>query len=263
MEPLTNKNYFSLENQRRYWSVSQFKAFDKCEAAAMAEIKGWYKREETTALLVGSYVDAWFSGEMDDFLLEHSNIISARTGELKADYRHADTIIDTIEMQPVMMEYLTGNMQEIRTAELFGVPWKIKMDVYKPDERIVDLKVVKDFEDIYKEGFGRIPWIQYWGYDIQGAVYQKVEQLSSGRKKPLPFYIAAATKEKIPDVDLIQIPQHILDAALKVVESKIDRFDLVKSGEITPSRCETCDYCKRTKVIIAPREYELEEGGGR
>ena len=261
MEPLTNKNYFSLENQRRYWSVSQFKAFDKCEAAAMAEIKGWYKREETTALLVGSYVDAWFSGEMDDFLLEHSNIISARTGELKADYRHADTIIDTIEVQPVMMDYLTGNKQEIRTAELFGVPWKIKMDVYLPDERIVDLKVVKDFADIYKEGFGRVSWIQYWGYDIQGAVYQKIEQLSSGRKKPLPFYIAAATKEKIPDVDLIQIPQHILDAALKVVESKIDRFDLVKAGEIAPTRCDTCDYCKRTKVIIAPREYEIEEGG--
>ena len=261
MEPLTNKNYFSLENQRRYWSVSQFKAFDKCEAAAMAEIKGWYKREETTALLVGSYVDAWFSGEMDDFLLEHSNIISARTGELKADYRHADTIIDTIEVQPVMMDYLTGNKQEIRTAELFGVPWKIKMDVYLPNERIVDLKVVKDFADIYKEGFGRVSWIQYWGYDIQGAVYQKIEQLSSGRKKPLPFYIAAATKEKIPDVDLIQIPQHILDAALKVVESKIDRFDLVKAGEIAPTRCDTCDYCKRTKVIIAPREYEIEEGG--
>ena len=261
MEPLTNKNYFSLENQRQYWSMSQFKAFDKCEAAAMAEIKGWYKREETTALLVGSYVDAWFSGEMDDFLLEHSNIISARTGELKADYRHADTIIDTIEVQPVMMDYLTGNKQEIRTAELFGVPWKIKMDVYLPDERIVDLKVVKDFADIYKEGFGRVSWIQYWGYDIQGAVYQKIEQLSSGRKKPLPFYIAAATKEKIPDVDLIQIPQHILDAALKVVESKIDRFDLVKAGEIAPTRCDTCDYCKRTKVIIAPREYEIEEGG--
>ena len=259
MEPLTNKNYFSLENQRRYWSVSQFKAFDKCEAAAMAEIKGWYKREETTALLVGSYVDAWFSGEMDDFLLEHSNIISARTGELKADYRHADTIIDTIEVQPVMMDYLTGNKQEIRTAELFGVPWKIKMDVYLPNERIVDLKVVKDFNKIYKEGYGMISWIQYWGYDIQGAVYQKVEQLSSGRKKPLPFYIAAATKEKIPDVDLIQIPQHILDAALKVVESKIDRFDLVKHGEIEPNRCETCEFCKTTKILMEPTIYESAE----
>ena len=261
MVEVTNENYYYNTTQREYWSVSQFKAFDNCEAAAMADIKGEYRREETTALLVGSYVDAFFSGELEGFRDWHPEIYKRNSDELRAEYRHADEIIDRIEAQPVLMDHLTGNTQEIRTAELFGVPWKIKMDVYRPDERIVDLKVVKDFEDIYKEGFGRVSWIQYWGYDIQGAVYQKVEQLSSGRKKPLPFYIVAATKEKIPDVDLIHIPQHILDAALKVVESKIDRFDLVKAGEIAPTRCDTCDYCKRTKVIIAPREYEIEEGG--
>ena len=69
----------------------------------------------------------------------------------------------------------------------------------------------------------------------------------------------AATKEKIPDVALIHIPQHILDAALKVVESKIDKFDLVKQGYIDPDRCEKCDYCKRTKVITRAVEYEFGE----
>ena len=261
MVEVTNENYYYNTTQREYWSVSQFKAFDKCEAAAMADIKGEYRREETTALLVGSYVDAFFSGELEGFRDWHPEIYKRNSDELRAEYRHADEIIDRIEAQPVLMDYLTGNTQEIRTAELFGVPWKIKMDVYKPDERIVDLKVVKDFEDIYKEGFGRVSWIQYWGYDIQGAVYQKVEQLSSGRKKPLPFYIVAATKEKIPDVALIHIPQHILDAALKVVESKIDKFDLVKQGYIDPDRCGKCDFCKRTKVITSAMEFDIEEGG--
>ena len=199
MVEVTNENYYYNTTQREYWSVSQFKAFDYCEAAAMADIKGEYRREETTSLLVGSYVDAFFSGELEGFRDWHPEIYKRNSDELRAEYRHADEIIDRIEAQPVLMDYLTGNTQDIRTAELFGVPWKIKMDVYRPDERIVDLKVVKDFEDIYKEGFGRVSWIQYWGYDIQGAVYQKVEQLSSGRKKPLPFYIVAATKEKIPD----------------------------------------------------------------
>ena len=53
---LTADNYFSQEAQMEYMSASQFKAFDKCEAAALAEIKGEYIREKTTALMVGSYV---------------------------------------------------------------------------------------------------------------------------------------------------------------------------------------------------------------
>ena len=51
---LTQRNYFSKKASMEFMSVSQFKAFEKCPASALAEIKGKYKREETTALLVGS-----------------------------------------------------------------------------------------------------------------------------------------------------------------------------------------------------------------
>ena len=132
------------------------------------------------------------------------------------------------------------------------------MDVFN-GERIVDLKCVKDFHDIYEEGFGKRSWLEYWGYDIQGAVYQKIEQISAQRDKPLPFYLVAVTKEKVPDIKIIRLPQWYLDAALKVVESKIDRFDLIKSGEIEPNRCEVCDYCKQTKVLTEPEEYAAKE----
>ena len=258
MLTVTEQNYFAPHIMKTYWSVSQFKAFDKCEAAALAEVECRYQREETTALLVGSYVDAYFSDELERFTDEHPEIFNKRTGELKADYQRADEVIAAINKQPALVDYLTGEKQVIRTAELFGVPWKIKMDVYLPDERIVDLKVVKDFDTIYEDGFGRRDWIAYWGYDIQGAVYQKIEQLSSGRSEPLPFYIVAATKERIPDVALIHIQQYVLDNALKVVESKIDRFDLIKEGMIDPDRCGHCEYCKRTKVILGAEEYEME-----
>lgn len=155
-----------------------------------------------------------------------------------------------------MREYLTGDKQTIMTAELFGVPWKIKMDVYN-GERIVDLKVVKDFEDVRDPGYGYRSWIEYWGYDIQGAVYQKVVELNTGKR--LPFYIAAVTKEKVTDIKVIQIPQHILDTALKLVEAKIERFDLIKSCDVEPIRCEHCNYCKQTKVLRAPEIYEIKE----
>lgn len=255
---LNKDNYFAPEMMKRYWSVSQFKAFDRCEAAGLAEARGEYTREETDALLIGSYVDAYFSGEMPDFLERNGAKMVKKNGEILAKFSHANDIIDRVEQDQLMMWYLEGEKQVIETAELFGVPWKIKMDVFAGD-RIVDLKCVKDFSDIYDPGYGWRSWIEYWGYDIQGAVYQKIEQLATGRGEPLPFYIAAVTKEKVPDIKLIQLPQHILDTALKMVEAKIDRFDLIKSGEVEPIRCEKCDYCKRTKRLTAPEIYEIKE----
>ena len=77
--------------------------------------------------------------------------------------------------------------------------------------------------------------------------------------KKLPFYLVAVTKEKIPDVKVIQIPQHVLDAALGMVEAKIERFDLIKNFDVEPIRCEHCDYCRTTKQLSEPEIYEVEE----
>jgi hypothetical protein len=258
---LTNDNYFSTEAMKEYWSVSQFKQFCRCPASAIAEMNGEYEREPSTALLVGSYVDAYFTGDkgaLGRFVLEHPEITNSRTGALKADFKHAETMIEAVKRQPVMMDYLTGDKQTIGWAELFGVKWKTKMDVYD-GHRIVDLKTVKDFNPIYEQGFGWRSFIEYWGYDIQGAIYQRVEQAMSGRTNPLPFYIVAVTKEKVPDVAVIHLPQHVLDTALKVVEAKIDKFDLMKKGLIPADRCETCDYCKQSKVLGEPTEFEIYE----
>ena len=254
---LSADNYYSVEANKDYWSMSMYKAFDKCEASGLAQVRGQYERPETDALLIGSYVDAYFTGDLDEFVGKHSDTMFKKNGELYAKFEQANQLINTIECQPLMMEYLEGEKQMIRTGELFGVDWKIKMDVFN-GERIVDLKVVKDFEPIYKEGFGRVSFIEYWGYDIQGAIYQKIEQISSQRAEPLPFYIVAVTKEKTPDIAVIRLPQHILDTALKIVESKIDRFDLVKSGEIEPVRCEKCEWCKSTKILTEPMIYEAD-----
>ena len=258
---LNNDNYFSEEAASEFWSVSQFKAFNKCEAAGLAEARGEYQREETDALLIGSYVDAYFSGpaEMDKFIAKNGDkMYSKRGGGLLAKFQQANTIIDRVEADPLMMDYLTGEKQVVMAAELFGVPWKAKFDVYD-EQRIVDLKCVRDFEDIFDKGYGWRSWVEYWGYDIQGAIYQKIEQLVNHREQPLPFYIAAVTKERVPDIKVIQIPQHVLDAAYNMVEAKIERFDLIKSGDVEPVRCEKCDYCKSTKKLTAPEIYEIRE----
>lgn len=258
---LTNENYFTAEAMKTFWSVSQFKQFCKCPAAAIAEMNGEYEREKSTALLVGSYVDAYFTGDkgaLGQFALEHPEIFNSRTGALKSEFKQAEVMIEAVKRQPLMMDYLQGDYQTILWAQLFDVNWKIKMDVYD-GKRIVDLKTVKDFNPIYEQGFGWRSWIEYWGYDIQGAIYQRVEQAVTGRLEPLPFYIVAVTKEKTPDVKVIHLPQHILDTALNVVGANIDKFDLMKNGLIEVERCEHCDWCKQSKKLIEPEEFEIEE----
>lgn len=261
MLTLNNENYYSIKANNDYWSVSQFKSFDKCEAAGLAEAMGEYEREETDALLIGSYVDAVMAGGPEEtrrFVKEHGGKMFKKNGEILAKFAHADEMINRAERDPLIRKYLTGDKQTIFTGELFGVPWKIKIDVYN-GERIVDLKTVRDFADIYEPGYGWRSWIEYWGYDVQGAIYQRIEQIATGRDEPLPFFIAAVTKERVPDIAVVRIPQHVLDAAYKLVEAKIERFDLIKNGEVEPIRCEKCDFCKETKVLIEPKVYEMKE----
>ena len=242
---ISHQNYYSQEANISYMSVSQFKSFVSCEAAAMAEIQGTYAAPTTTAMLVGSYVDAWFEGTLGIFKEQHPEIFK-RDGELKADYIQADRIIQRVSRDRLFMEYMNGEKQKIFTADLFGTPWKIKIDSWFPN-RIVDLKIVRTLAPIMGKSF-----IEYWGYDIQGAIYQAVE----GTRKP--FYIAAATKEDPPDLEVIHIPDYILEEALSFVKRHIPRILAVKKGDVPPARCgrPSCPYCRATKKLVAPIEME-------
>jgi hypothetical protein len=251
---LTSDNYFDIENQIKYMSVSQFKAFEKCEAAALAEVMGDIERERTTALLVGSFVDAYFEGTLDVFKEKNPQLFK-RNGELKSEYIQAETIIKRIERDPLFMFFLNGEKQVIMTGSIEGIPVKVKIDSYHPDKMIVDLKVMKDFKPIYVEEKGRLSWIEAWEYDLQGAVYQEIVRQNTGKK--LPFFIAGATKEKEPDIDIIEIPQPYLDVELERFKENIIRYDGIKKGFFQPRRCEKCDYCKQTKVLTAPRSMEV------
>ena len=237
-------NYFSDNNNRKYCGSSQFKSFLKCPARAMAELNGEWKQEESIALLVGSYVDAYFEGTLDSFKAQHPEILK-KDGTLKAEYVKADEIIARVNQDDLFMKYMGGQKQVIRTGYIEGVPFKIKMDSYHKGKAIVDLKVIKDFEPIWNEDRAiKQDFIQYWGYDIQAAIYQAIEGNN------LPFYICAATKEKTPDYDVIQIPQTWIDSAMAIIKNEIGIIDAYKRGEIEAPRCEKCDYCRATKRLI-------------
>lgn len=244
---LTRENYFDKENELKYFGSSQFKSFMKCEASTMARINGETEEETSTALLVGSYVDAHFEGTLDLFMAQHPEILK-RDGSLKAEYTQANEIINRLERDEMFMKYMSGEKQVIMTAELFGHEFKIRIDSYHEGKAIVDLKVMRDFEPVYVEELGRVSFVEAWGYDIQGAIYQAVVEASTGKR--LPFIIAGATKQKDgADLGLFQVPQYKLDTALKIVEHYVDHFADIKSGLIEPKRCEKCAYCRQTKKL--------------
>lgn len=238
-----------------YLSVSQYKKFAGClgrlgcEAKAMAELKGEWEDERSTALMVGSYVDAHFEGTLDLFRAQNPEIFT-KQGTLKAEYRRAEEVINRIERDPYFVAHMAGEKQVIMTGELFGAKWKIKMDSYFPDKLIVDLKTMKSLgERFYNADFGNMDFIRNWGYDIQGAIYQKIVEINTGKK--LPFKIAAASKEEYPDIEIIQVEQSLMDAALAEVEKNVPSILALKRGEYEPVRCERrdCNYCKFTKVL--------------
>ena len=256
---LTSNNYFSTEANREFLSVSQYKNFvgsvgiKGCEARALAELNGEYEREKSTALLVGSYVDSYFEGSLEQFKAENCEIFT-KQGALKAEYRQAEEIINRIERDPYFMKFMSGQKQVIMTGEIGGVPWKIKIDSYIPDTCIVDLKIVKSIRDrFYVKKYGFTDFITNWGYEIQGAVYQEIVRQNTG--KTLPFYIAAASKEKVTDIEIIQINDEALAGALEKVKEHVERIVKIKNGEIEPERCGTCDYCRLTKVLSRPILY--------
>lgn len=250
---LTNENYFSSENQIKYMSVSQFKSFSSCPAATMAELSGSYEREKTTALLVGSYVDAHFEGTLDIFKAKNPALFR-RDGTLKAEYINAEQMIGRVEQDELFMSFMSGEKQVIMTGEIEGVPVKIKIDSYHPDRMIVDLKCMKDFKPVYKPEQGRLSWVEAWEYDLQGAVYQEIVCQNTGKR--LPFFLAAVTKEKEPDIEIIEIGQEYLDFQLERFRKNVQFFDAVKHGLIEPERCGRCDFCKATKILTQPVTME-------
>ena len=274
---LTNKNYYGKNANISYMSVSQFKDFRKCEAMALAKIKGEYETPKSKALLLGSFVDEMLTGtkkSITDFIIynrselfqKSSKIVKATDEELLelfldksfnvfeennkpfAEIVQALETIERIKKQPLMMKHFKSKHQTIMTGEIEGVPFKIKMDNYKPHEFISDGKYMASLRspNMFE------PMVKYWGYDIQGAVYQEIVYQNTGER--LPFYLDIATKETPAHLAVAEINQYDLDEALDLVKSFAPRYQAIKNGEIDPERCDEygCNYCTETKIITEP-----------
>ena len=243
---LTDENYFSKENNLKYMSASQFKDFLKCPACAMAKLKEEWKQEKTTALLVGSYVDASYEGTLDIFKAKNPEIFK-KDGELKSEYKKAEEIINRLEKDKMFSKYMSGEKQVIMTGEILGVPFKIKIDSFHKDKCIVDLKVMKDMQPIWN-GKEKENFVEYYGYDIQMAIYQEIVRQNTG--KILPTFLCVATKETVTDFAILEIDNERLEFVMNaIIKPSLLSINNIKNENAEAYRCEKCEYCKSTKEI--------------
>ena len=262
------EDYYGTDANYEYMSASQLKSFIgtpgimACEERALAELSGRHVRDNK-ALLIGSYIDVMLTGTEDEqhaFRESHPEMISSRgptKGQTKAEYRFADAMVarafEDADNGGIFMKSLTGEQQKVVTGEIHGHKFKGRLDVLG-DGFITDLKTV---ENVNKRYFNDGWWdfISWWGYDLQGAIYQELVYQQTGNR--WPFYIAAISKQTPCDIDLLQIPQERLDEAMgRITPETLERIAALKSGEERPKRCERCDWCRMTKVVRKPRILE-------
>ena len=263
---LTQSNYHSKEANLAYLDCSTYKNVvgtagrKGCECRALAIAKGEYETPKTEALLVGSYCDAYFDhslpqfcdDNMDDIFTKASIKKFDKTGnpddlERLAAFKQADIMIQRAKKEPLFMKYVEGETQKILTAEIEGVPIRVKLDSYD-GKRITDVKTAASITETYyaKDLGQRLNFAEYFGYIEQAYFYVTAVEQNFGVH--LPFYLAVITKEKPnnvphPRVAIIQIPDKlIMDKGAEIKAHIKDVWRLLK-GEYEPIPCGTCEWC--------------------
>lgn len=266
---VTQENYYSQEVNREYMSFHTWLNFHgcdgiiPCEAKAVAELAGEYEEtEENQAFLIGSYVDSWFEGTLEQFKEEHPELFvtrGANIGQLKSTYKVAEKMIERCQKDKLFMAYMSGEKQRIFTAEMFGCKWKCKLDSYIPGKCIVDLKTTREMhKQFYVPDIGHVDFISYYGYVYQLAIYREIVRISTGES--LPCFIAAVSKSEHPEIKVIHVDDISLYDALTEVKRSCENTSLldVWRGSVEPIRCKSpnCHYCVDTEVLTNTINYK-------
>lgn len=258
---LTQENYHSLEANQEYLSHSQYLDFvNGCEAQTLAKIKGEWEEEPTAEMLVGSLLHSWNDKTIEQFKLEHPEMYK-KNGEPYAKFLFVEEMIATLENDPFCMFVLDGQKEVIMTAEMFGTPWKIKIDTYTETEngrRIVDLKTTRSISELVwsAEYWTKVSFIEAYNYFIQMAIYCEVERLFKEHAEWAEPLIVAVSKEVPPDKAVISLQDPPrMKLVLGEIENNIPRILAIKRGIEKPIRCERCAYCRSTKRLNKVTHY--------
>lgn len=274
---LTRDNYYTPEADREYMSCSQYQSFCECEAKAMAKLEGRWSDPDKEAFLVGNYFHTFFEGPEAhaQFVQEHfgkifkTKVIKGKKGEPDqtvvtgkyAPYEQADKMIEVAQNDPLIKSLidLPGENEKIMTGELWGVPWRIRLDKYVPDGRmIIDWKTVANISELkWSEALHeKVTFIDAYGYMMRAAVYTEIEKQNAKSNEDAPFIIVAISKQDYPDKEALYLNhRQRYDYELEQIKKRLGMIQMIKAGRVKPKRCGCCDYCRATKVLSAIRPY--------
>lgn len=274
---LTRDNYYTPEADWAYMSCSQYQAFRECEAAAMAKLEGRWKGSGTEAFLVGNYFHSYMEGEdaHREFCDEHfSDIFKTKTdkksGEVTvtgkyAAYEAADRMIEKCLNDPMARKFygMPGNVEEIMAGELFGIPWRIRMDKRIPEMNLIlDWKTTANIRElkynpITKE---RETFAEAYGYLMRAAVYAEISKQNTHTDIDPLFIIVAVSKQEPSDLAILSLNhRQRWDMELEEIKKHIPHIMRVKTYQEQAKRCGECEYCRATSKAsrIIPY-YELK-----
>lgn len=274
---LTRDNYYTPEADREYMSCSQYQSFCECEAKAMAKLEGRWTDPDKEAFLVGNYFHTFFEGPEAhaQFTQEHfdkifkTKVIRGKKGEPDqtvvtgkyAPYEQADKMIEVAQNDPLIKSLidLPGENEKIMTGELWGVPWRIRLDKYVPDGRmIIDWKTVANISELkWSDAMHeKVTFIDAYGYMMRAAVYTEIEKQNAHSSEDAPFIIVAISKQDYPDKEALYLNhRQRYDYELEQIKKRLGMIQMIKAGRVKPKRCGCCDYCRATKVLTAIRPY--------
>ena len=241
-------------------SVSQFKDFQKCEAATLAKLKGdWEPTSNPLALLVGNYVHSYFESNEahQEFITENAPSIFKKNGDERSEFVQAIEMIEALKHDDFFNFVYQGEKEVILTGDLYGTTWKARIDCFNRDKNyFVDLKTTRQLDMRYwSKKYGRyVSFVEEYGYILQMGIYKQL--LEQEHNNEITPYIFAVTKESPPDIAGIQIHPSRYDYEYLLVEEQLPHILRVKGGEEKPTFCGKCEYCRKAKRLRGFIEIE-------
>ena len=274
---LTRDNYYTREADWEYMSCSQYQSFCECEAATMAKLEGRWTPKHTESLIVGNYFHSYMEGKdaHKEFLQQHfSDIfktkVDKKSGEVivtgkYAAYDVADDMIAAVMRNDLCKRFynMPGNVEEIMTGEIFGVPWRIRMDKRFPDmNMILDWKTSANIRELEYNPFTREKetFVEFHGYLMRAAVYSEIVKQVEHRVNDPQFIIVAVSKQDPPDLAVLSLNhRQRWDLELDEIRHRLPHIMRVKTYQEQAKRCGVCEYCRSTNHVnkIIPY-YELK-----
>ena len=274
---LNRDNYYTPEADMEYMSCSQFQAFEACEAAALAKLQGRWQDEPSEAFLVGNYFHSAMEGEEahaqfceeNESAIYKTRVVKGKGGlpdsvvitGKKAPYEQADMMLEAAHKDALIQSLIDmpGENEKIMTGQIWGVPWRIRVDKYIESGRmIVDWKTVANigelkWSDKYHE---KVTFIEAYDYMMRAAVYSEIEKQNAGSEDDPNFVIVAISKQDPPDKEVLLLNHRTrYDFELELIGKKLPYFQAIKEGRMKPKRCGTCPYCRATKKLYEIRPY--------